>query len=155
MAPLSGRGFSLVEALIVAGILAALGIPILGLIFAGSREGALSEDFMFAEVLASRYIEEWSSQPFHKLDALVPRKMVTAGGASMPVPGTGGTTHREALKTPEGFDARLELARVKDGLLSLEVTISWQVPRERGARRFALFRLKSNPNLGLEGKWKL
>src|SRR5690606_27357066 len=108
------RGFALTEVLIVSVVLAVVGLPVLSLLFTGSREGALSEDFMFAETIASRFIEEWASEPFAKLDELVPRK-VKANEESVP--------HRARLDTPPGFAAEMTLARVKDGLLALEVTV--------------------------------
>ena len=146
------RGFSLIEALIVAALLAALGIPLLGLISTGTHEGALSEDFMFAEVLASRFLEEWASLPFTQLDDLVPRKMTTSGGSPLAVPPS--EPHRETLKAPAGFHSELELTRVREGLLGLEVTVTWQVPQERAGRKFTLYLLKHNPNLALEAPWK-
>lgn len=139
------RGFALTEVLIVSLVLAVVGIPVMSLLFTGSREGALSEDFMFAETIASRFIEEWASEPFGKLDDLVPRK-VKANEESVP--------HKAKLSCPPGFSAELTVQRVKDGLLALEVTVSWQVPRERAPRRFALFLLKAKPDLALEAAWR-
>ena len=126
-------------------VLAVVGIPVLSLLFTGSREGALSEDFMFAETIASRFIEEWASEPYAHLDDLVPRK-VKANEESVP--------HKAKLTCPPGFDAELTINRVKDGLLALEVTVSWQVPRERVPRRFALFLFKAKPDLALEAAWR-
>jgi prepilin-type N-terminal cleavage/methylation domain-containing protein len=141
------RGFALTEVLVVATILAVIGIPVMALIFTGSREGALSEDFMFAEALASRFIEEWGALPFAKLDDLVPRKVTVTGGDETLGP------HKRKLESPQGFATELSIARVKEGLLSLEVTVSWQVPRERASRRFALFLFKAKPDIALEGAW--
>lgn len=139
------RGMALTEVLIVSLVLAVVGIPVLSLLFTGSREGALSEDFMFAETIASRFIEEWAQYPFAQLDDMVPRK-VAATEQSGP--------HKEKLKCPPGFSAELTVNRVKDGLLALEVTVSWQVPRERTPRRFALFLLKTKPDIALEAAWR-
>lgn len=144
---MSQRAFALTEVLVVAAILAAVAIPVMGLIFTGSREGALSEDFMFAEALASRFMEEWGALPFAKLDDLVPRKVTVQGGEVTPGP------HKRMLASPQGFETQLQVARVREGLLSLEVTVSWQVPRERANRRFALLLLKAKPDLALEGAW--
>jgi hypothetical protein len=152
------RAVSLVEALLVAAVLATLGLPLLALIQTGSREGALSEDFMFAEVLASRLLEEWAGQPFRRLDDLVPRTVVVGSGSAGGAPAaaaSGDRTRREALAAPAGFDAVLEIVRVRDGLLGLEVTVSWDVPRERSRRRFALTLLKSDPARSLEATWRL
>lgn len=131
----------------MAAILAVVGIPVMALIFTGSREGALSEDFMFAEALASRFIEEWGALPFAKLDDLVPRKVSVGSGGAEPGP------HQRKLQSPPGFETNLSVARVRDGLIALEVTVSWQVPRERASRRFALYLLKPKPDLALEGAW--
>lgn len=139
------RGMALTEVLIVSLVLAVVGIPVLSLLFTGSREGALSEDFMFAETIASRFIEEWAQYPFPKLDDMVPRK-VKATESSGP--------HKEKLRCPPGFEAELTVNRVQDGLLALEVTVSWQVPRERVPRRFALFMLKVKPDIALEAAWR-
>ena len=66
---------ALTEVLIASLVLAVVGIPVLSLLFTGSREGALSEDFMFAETIASRFIEEWAQYPYAQLDDMVPRKV--------------------------------------------------------------------------------
>lgn len=139
------HGLALTEVLIVSLVLAVVGIPVLSLLFTGSREGALSEDFMFAEVIASRFVEEWGRFPFAKLDDLVPHK-VKAEDPSRP--------HSEKLTAPEGFTAELTVNRVRDGLLALEVTVSWQVPRERVPRRFALMLFRAKPDIALEAAWK-
>jgi hypothetical protein len=144
----------LVEALLVAAILALVGLPIMGLISTGSREGALSEDYLFAEALASRLLEEWIAIPYDKLDEMVPQKVVTTGSGAE-VQGVPGQPFKQNLKAPEGFSAALEVVRVKEGLLALEVTVSWQVPRERGQRKYPLFRLRAKPDLAIEGRWKL
>jgi hypothetical protein len=78
---------------------------------------------------------------------MVPRKVKAAGGE------TAGP-RKEKLKGPQGFDAALTIERVREGLLSLEVTVSWQVPRERTPRRFALFLLKAKADIALEATWK-
>lgn len=136
---------ALTEVLIVSLVLAVVGIPVLSLLFTGSREGALSEDFMFAETIASRFIEEWAQYPFAQLDDMVPRK-VKATEESGP--------HKKKLECPPGFSAELTVNRVADGMLAMEVTVSWQVPRERNPRRFALFLLKCKPDIALEAAWR-
>jgi hypothetical protein len=138
------RAMALTEVLVVSLVLAVVGIPVLSLLFTGSREGALSEDFMFAESIASRFVEEWAARPFAQLDGLVAR---AAGGAA-------GAPHTEKLACPQGFAGELTVDRVREGLLELEVTVSWQVPRERQPRRFALMLFKTKPDLALEGEWK-
>ena len=146
------RGLSLVEVLIVVAIMSTVALPVLSLISTGSREGALSEDFMFAEVLASRFLEEWGSQSFESLDALVPRTITAKGAAPDALPAR---PHTETLSCPPGFAAELTLKRVREGLLSLEVTVQWQVPRERVPRKFALYLLKHDPEISLEAGWAL
>ena len=145
METVTRRGLALTEVLVVALVLAVVGIPVLSLLFTGSREGALSEDFMFAEVIASQFAEEWGRYPFAKLDGLVPAKVKPEDS---PKP------HSEKLSAPEGFAAELTINRVKEGLLALEVTVSWQVPRERAPRRFALMLLRAKPDIALEAAWK-
>ena len=75
-------------------------------------------------------------------------------GASVTLANEESVPHKAKLVCPQGFGAELTINRVKDGLLALEVTVSWQVPRERVPRRFALFLLKAKPDLALAAAWR-
>jgi len=140
------RAFTLAEIAITAAVLAALGLPVIGLLTAGTRETIASEDNVEAELMCSGLVESTLSTHYSVLDTLAPLdewlEAAPGGGAPKIVKSPGPPPAR-------GYLLHRRLKRLTPDVLQLEVAASWRA--EGRDRRYALLRLISRETLSAGG----
>lgn len=143
------RGFSLAEIAIAAAVLAFLGIPVVVMLTAGTRETIASEDNVEAELICSGLIEEKLAVAYKTLDESVPLDEWLAATSN---PDKGGQPRRSSREAKEGgrtYKLHRTLKRASPDLLLLEVSASWRA--DGRDRRYALMRLIGRESLSAGG----
>ena len=145
----SRTGFTLVEIAICAAVLAALGIPVLGLLTAGTRETIASEDNVEAELTCSRLVEETRARRYRDLDKDAPIDEWLEAGVN---PDHGEPQKSSPPSGPlpaRGYRLHRTVRRVTPDLLELQVAALWRA--EGRDRRYAVVRLISRETLSAGG----
>jgi hypothetical protein len=142
------RAFTMAEIAITAGVLAALGIPVLALLTAGTRETIASEDNVEAELTCSRLIEEKLAAPWKELDRSAPVDEWLEADVNPDRGGPRPATPGAALPA-RGYRVHRTLRRVTPDLLSLEVCATWKA--ESRVRRYAILRLIGRETVSASG----
>lgn len=142
-------GLSLVEVLVAAAVAVALGLPLLALMGQSDHEAVVSEDYMFAEALAQRYLEEALAIPLEELDRKVPLEREIAGPNDEDR--TRMKRHEPYLRNlsgPESFRGRLAVDRLEEGFFRYQVRLEWPVrPGSDARRHHVLLRLRCRSTL--------
>lgn len=144
------RGFTLAEIAIAAAVLAFLGVPVLVMLNAGTRETIASEDNVEAELICSGLVEEKLALAYKKLDESVPFDEWLEA-TSNPDKGGAPRVTGNAAKPVKGRTYRLHrtIKRVTPDCLVLEVVASWIA--DGRDRRYALLRLVGRETLSAGG----
>jgi len=151
------RAISLLEVLIVGVIATILAIPILTSISLSGHEAMTSEDYMLAEDLCERYVQEALGLPWDKLSRSLPIRQVLGG---IP-PGDERIARRfpeyqQNLGGGDSFRGVLTIQKVEEGLVMIEVHLEWPVrPGSKTMRSYSLIRMKSRWDLSLGQTWTL
>jgi hypothetical protein len=121
------RAVTLAELVVATGLVALLAAPLIVLLTTSDHEAMTSEDYMAAEALALRHLDETCATPWRDL---LPRLPLTR-------------TAKELGK----FDVSLRAELIQDGLIAVEVELAWAVkPGAPGTRRYGLVRLRARPD---------
>ena len=165
-------GFSLVEILIAAVVLAGLGGVLMGLISSNSQVSARAGELQMASLVGARVMDRLLALEYGGLKARLKAKgadevldlsTLPPGDSS---PGDDGRTDPAALTGPAAvaanallidgftFTARSHLVEPKPGLLAVQLTIAWQrfgtsTPKDPG--QLSLTRLLSDPMSAMAG----
>lgn len=119
------RGVSLAEVVIAVGLVAVVGIPILGMLAATDHEAMTSEDYMQAEALAQRRMADVLATPWAELEAQLPLERKLERG-------------------------KLTAQKLEEGLIAVEIQLAWAVrPGAAAQRRYGLVRLRARPDLSI------
>ena len=143
------RGFTLVEIAIAAAVLAFLGIPIVTLLTAGTRETAASEDNVEAELICAGLVEEKLAASYKALDASAPLDEWLEATANADKGGAPKASTRAAVLPGRAYKLHRTLKRTAPDLLVLEVAASWRA--DGRDRRYALVRLIGRETLSAGG----
>lgn len=129
------RGVTLAELVVATGLVAVLAVPLIAMLMASDHEAMTSEDYMAAEVLALRWLDEACATPWRELEAKLPLK-------------------RES--DLDKFALKLEARRVEPGLVAIEVQLEWAVkPGAAGRRRYGLVRMRARPDQSVRAPYPL
>ena len=148
------RGFNLVEVTVAAAILAFLGLPVLSMLATGNRETMMSEDYVQAEMLASRFLEDKLALDFEALDRMVPRdETASVQLAREAASGQTVKLYREDVTLGSGYGLHLKMTRPAEDLLLLDITVSWKANGKD--RKYGLIRLRGRENVSAGGRpWR-
>lgn len=131
-------GFSLVEILLAAGMMAVAGLALLGALSTGSRTAAAGGDHQLAALLAERSVDRLLCRGFaglrasrgkaEPLDLSAMDASVRWASTGAPDPGTGGagTVGPELCLDGVVFTGETHIEEGTPGLVRLEVTIRWR-----------------------------
>lgn len=120
-------GVTLAELVVATGLVALLAAPLIALLSASDHEAMTSEDYMAAEALALRHLDETCATPWRELLTRLPIA--------------------RASRELDRFDVSLRAEAVEDGLVAVEVELTWAVrPGAPGKRRYGLVRLRARPD---------
>lgn len=158
------KAFTALEVLIAGVIATFLGVATLGTIFQTNREATVSEDYMFAEAHAQRFMAELLSIPVGLFDeADLPMR-----GEIFGVPCQAGMPpidkrlaaaydeYRLNLEGPRALRGYHERDHVDDGLERLEVFLSWPVaPNTDATRNYVLLRLKTRMDVAITTRHRM
>ena len=121
------RAVTLAELVVAAGLVAMVAVPLIGMLTYSDHEAMTSEDYMVAEALALRHLDEVCATPWHELVTQLPIKRVT-------------NEHRK-------FEVTLEARRVDEGLVAVDVQLVWAAkPGAAARRRYGLVRMRARPD---------
>ena len=150
-------GVSMLEVLCAAVIAALMALPVISLLFTSTHESMVSEDYMFAESLAQRYLAETMSIPWMELRERLPMKVAIKG-----IPSEDRVIakyHSEYARNLEGdlaFSGTLEVQEIEPGLLKFEISLTWPVrPGASANRRYALVRFRCRHDLAVATNFRL
>ncbi len=151
------RGTSFTEIMVALAILALTIVPIYEFFTKMSQTPAISEDTVYAEILATRILERYGAVPYEDLEA-----MSSNGGVIdelfeddrkddwyMAIP-----QYKKDLGVAKGkFKGKLTVTKIEDGLVCLDVIVTWK-PSERGASisgtfSYALMKFVARSDLGV------
>jgi hypothetical protein len=155
--PVFRKAVSLLEVLIVGVIATILAVPILSSISLSGHEAMTSEDYMLAEALCERYVQEALGLPWAKLAGSLPIRERLSG---IP-PGDEQIArrfpeYRQNVAEGDTFRGELSIQKVEEGLLMIEAHLEWPVrPGSKTMRSFSLIRMKSRWDLTLGRTWPL
>jgi len=153
------RGTTFVEIMVAMAILVLCVIPIYEFFTKISEAPALSEDAVYAEILATRVLERYGARRYEDLEtmAMTPNGNVVEelfdddrkDDWYMAVP-----EYKQNLGVAKNkFRGSLTVGKIEDGLLSLDVVVTWE-PSERGAdltgtQSYALMKFVARSDLGV------
>lgn len=153
------NALSLVEIMIAVMVFGICVIPTIGLYDLGYETATVSEDRIYAENLAIRILEVWNVQPFNDLAALVgtPQDDVVTRIFNTDSKADWFAELPEYARNlgvgKNFFRGRLEVFELAPGLLSLEVSVTWEVlegAKEGQARTYRLLLLRSREDLSVD-----
>jgi len=122
------RGVSLAEIVLAVGLLAIVGVPLLGVLATTDHEAMTSQDYMQAEAVAQRELALVLAMRWDDLDRQLPLTRPVRGG------------------DPE-LAGELTATRLEDGLISISVELAWAVHTGSAAqRRYGLVRFVARPD---------
>lgn len=123
------RGFTLAEVAVAVGVVALLGIPVMTLLTAGTREAIASQDNVEAELHCSRLVEEKLADGWRELTDKLPLE--------------------ETAKAGE-YTLKRTVRLVRQDLLAIDVHATWKA--QGRDRRYAILRLVSRETLAAGGR---
>lgn len=123
------RGFTLAEIAVAVGVLALLGIPVMSLLTAGTREAIASQDNVEAEIHCSRLVEEKLAASWKELTEKLPL---------------------EETVTEREYTLKRTVRKLRRDLLAIEVVATWKA--QGRDRRYAVLRLLSRETLSAGGR---
>lgn len=152
------EGTSLTEILVALAILALCVVPVIEFYARVGEAPAVSEDKVYAEVLATRILERWGSLPYDDLEALAGQRkdgVVDALFEDDRKDDWFGAIPE--YKTDLGlsrkyFTGSLLVRKVDEGLLALDATIRWRLDGRLAADRdysYALVKFVARADLGV------
>jgi len=146
-------GFTMIEIMFATTILVVLGLPVIGLIMTGTQEAIVSEDYMEAEVLSSRFIEEMVAVEYSELARTLPIDR-TVSVVVDPTAAAGSAVRLTEGKSDNAsaYVSHITAREDAPGLMVFEVTVTWL--QKRSKRSFALMRLRARENLSAGGRVK-
>ena len=123
------RGVSLAEIVIAVGLVAIVGIPLLGMLAATDHEAMTSEDYMQAEARAQREMAGVLATPWAELELQLPLERKLDRGT-------------------------LTAKKLGDGLISIEIQLAWPIrPGAAAMRRYGLVRLRARRDQSIRASY--
>ena len=151
------QGTTFTEIMVALAILALTIVPIYEFFTKMSEAPAISEDTVYAEILATRILERYGAVPYEELEA-----MSANGGVIdelfeddrkddwyLAIP-----QYKQNFGIAKGkFKGQIRVTKIEEGLLCLDVIVTWK-PSERGAGikgtfSYALMKFVARSDLGI------
>lgn len=140
------RGVTLAELVMAIGLVAMLAVPLLALLSASDHEAMTSEDYMLAEAVALRHLDELSATPWQELARTLPIERKLAGLPAGDEALAAKYPEYTRLFGADGFTGKLTARWVDEGLAEITVTLGWTA-RPAGSRRsYGLVRMRGRPD---------
>lgn len=151
------QGVTLLEVLTAAIVGTLMSLPVITLLATSTHESMVSEDYMFAEALAQRYLAEALSIPWNSLEEQLPLEIPIVGapeedkGLTMLFP-----EYQKNIEGDFAFKGKLTANALREGLVKIEVSLAWPVkPGSSTMRKYALIRLKSRHDIAVSTNYPL
>jgi hypothetical protein len=154
-------GITSLEVLFAAVLGSILAFSAIALMVRGNHEAVVSEDYMFAEALAQRYLADALSQPWKELE----EELAQEAPLIIPLQGVPPEDqaladlhqeYRHNLEGPGAFRGELQIQLLEPGLLVFEIHLHWPVRVGGGLERnYNLVRLRSRKDLALSSRFAL
>ena len=154
------RGTSFVEILVALAILALTIVPIYEFYTKLSEIPAVSEDIVYAEILATRVLERYGSFSYEEIEAMAGQKkdsiltMFFNEDREEDWFGEIAEYKRNLGIANEKFKGRIIVSKVDEGLLAMDIVIQW-TPSSRGSgikklNTYTLMKFISEADLGIK-----
>ena len=153
----SRAGTTFTEIMVALAILALTIVPIYEFFTKMSEAPAISEDTVYAEILATRILERYGAVPYEDLEAMSSNSGVIdelfeddrKDDWYLAIP-----QYKQNFGVAKGkFRGKLKVTKIEEGLLCLDVIVTWK-PSERGAGisgtfSYALMKFVARSDLGI------
>jgi len=148
-------GLTLVEVLVASFVGLLMALPAYSMLMTATHEAAVSEDYAFAEALASRCLAETMAEPLEELAPRLPLDEdwsgVRPGDEAL---AAAWTDYGRNLQGDCAFRTRREVVEAAPGLWRYEVTVTWPVrPGARTLRTFAMVRFRARHDLAISARF--
>lgn len=153
----SKKALTLLEVLTAAVIATLMALPIISLLATGSHESMVSEDYMFAQALAQRYLAEAMATSLEVLEEKLPLEKELSG---LPEDDEKIAAlfeeYRKNLSGSQAFAGELKVSEIAPRLLKYEVSLSWPVkPGSSKLRKYVLLRLRCHRDISISSNFRL
>ncbi len=151
------RGVTLLEVLTAAIVGTLMSLPVITLLATSTHESMVSEDYMFAEALAQRYLAEALSIPWGDLQEQLPLDVPISGipeedkAIAMRFP-----AYAKNISGDFAFKGKLTANELKDDIVKFEVSLTWPVkPGSSTNRKYAVIRFRCRHDIAVSTNFPL